>query len=424
MFSRSTKTDERPGGGKPAVPRYLAYALPRVRGDSGSPSVEGKGFSLQLEPIQSPASFLDFDGVVNFARAFEALPGPCASDLSRREREFLTSVEKGKTFIFLLSGIMPPDNLRDLAGNVASRLGLNVQSAFMPSSSIESLVPEFRDFIATYGTGYHLLHYAKEIAEEIEPICRDPQGVFGLAVLNRVFFLPCTVPNTNEQALQTAMSAVEAVVAYRKRVSTELPDWTAEFVFDQESVLRSQEDGLRSQMARIESQIDGYVSFKGALVYQSAPLVEVVRKLLDWFFDIALTIDDKCIEDATVRTAEGIIEAVVEIKGVKGSFKREHVEQVKFHRERLGLSASTPGVLIVNTLMRAKSLQEKDEAPHPDIITKAVTDRVLLIRAIDLLRYADCVERHVLPTDSFRSVILAESGWLKVENDSAQVVKK
>ena len=41
-----------------------------------------------------------------------------------------------------------------------------------------------------------------------------------------------------------------------------------------------------------------YISFKGALCYQSDPLVEVIRKMLDHFFGISLMIDDKCIEDA------------------------------------------------------------------------------------------------------------------------------
>ena len=174
---------------------------------------------------------------------------------------------------------------------------------------------------------------------------------------------------------------------------------------------------------KLRGQIDGYISFKGALCYQSDPLVEVVRKMLDHFFGISLTIDDKCIEDATLLDDEGTIQAVFEIKGVKGNFTRANVNQVDSHRERLSLPSTVPGVLIMNTLMGADSLQEKDQAPHPDIIQKAVADHVLLIRTLDLLRYADGIEQGKLTKEAFRNTILTESGWLKVEGKTATIVK-
>ena len=159
------------------------------------------------------------------------------------------------------------------------------------------------------------------------------------------------------------------------------------------------------------------------MCYQSDPLVEVVRKMLDHFFGIALTIDDKCIEDATLLDGEGTTQAVVEIKGVKGNFTRANVNQVDSHRERLKLPPTTPGILIMNTLMGVGSLQEKNQAPHPDIIQKAAADHVLLIRTLDLLRYADGIEQGNLTKEAFRNTILTESGWLKVENNIAEVVK-
>ena len=186
----------------------------------------------------------------------------------------------------------------------------------------------------------------------------------------------------------------------------------------------AQATDLHCQLVQIEGQIDSYISLKGALAYQSDPLVEVIRDLLDRFFGISLTIDEKFIEDATLRDIDGNIQAVFEIKGVKGNFARANVNQVDSHRERLNMLASVPGVLIMNTFMGVNSLQEKDQAPHPDIIKKAVADRVLLIRTLDLLRYADGIEKGTLTKDDLTKVILTEAGWLKVENDKAQVVKE
>jgi hypothetical protein len=39
---------------------------------------------------------------------------------------------------------------------------------------------------------------------------------------------------------------------------------------------------------------------------------------------------------------------VVEIKGVSGGLKRDHVNQVDSHRERLHISPDVPGLLIIN----------------------------------------------------------------------------
>ena len=115
-------------------------------------------------------------------------------------------------------------------------------------------------------------------------------------------------------------------------------------------------------------------------------------------------------------------EVVIEIKGVNGSFTRDNVNQVDSHRERLKLPPNTPGLLIMNTKMTAESLGDKDEAPHADIIQKAVQDNVLLIRTLDLLRIADLVESETIAKDEFRSTIIGKSGWLRTDNGVPTVV--
>jgi len=73
------------------------------------------------------------------------------------------------------------------------------------------------------------------------------------------------------------------------------------------------------------------------------------------------------------------------------SSTRANVNQVDAHRERLGLAPDVPGVLI-------------------------------MIRTLDLLRYADGVEKGVLTKEDFRDALLHKSGWLKVENQTVEVV--
>lgn len=140
-------------------------------------------------------------------------------------------------------------------------------------------------------------------------------------------------------------------------------------------------------------------------------------------FELQVKTEDKRIEDAAIVDENGNVLAVVEIKGESGSFKREHVNQVDSHRERLYLPAKTRGLLIMNTNMKASSLAEKDEAPHPDIIAKAVAENVLMMRTLDLLRYADLVEQGMRSRADFRNDIFTNAGWLRVEDSAVQVVK-
>ena len=52
-------------------PRFLGYGLPRAEGDTQSYTFSNESFELTDVPLQSDVSFLDYDGVVVTAGAFE-----------------------------------------------------------------------------------------------------------------------------------------------------------------------------------------------------------------------------------------------------------------------------------------------------------------------------------------------------------------
>lgn len=420
-------------------PRFLAYALPRIDGDAASYRQSHDGFELHDEPMGAGEAFQNFDGVVVFAGAFEeVVPTPSGSvaqsvntvDLDQRERQFFTAVKQGYPFIFLLPFLPAPAALfrggatSDLFRRVASHMGLSWRSDQAPHPALESAIPECGSYLAQYGVGYAVLDLSHVDEGHRMVVCRAGEAVYGAILFDRVFFLPCARPQTHEQALEMASAAIAAVIAYRKRVSRELPAWVAGFAFNQEASLTAEAEGHRKQLESLKTKILVYQDFKAALCLQSDPLVEAVAKIMEHFFGLSLTIDDKKIEDATLRDAAGNILAVFEIKGINGNFDRSHVNQVDSHRERLDLPATIPGIAIINTLRAAGSLSEKGLRPHPDIIKKAVGDNVLLIRTLDLLRFADLAERRIKTKEDFKNILLGESGWLKVEGDNVTVEKK
>ena len=436
----TSKEAPAPGGARAGAHRYLAYALPRGASDTSTYIVDCGKFELHDVPLGSPESFLDFEGVVVFAGSFEAwgedpLNGPeitclLPADLDLREREFFTALKAGKVIVFLVPHIRdrivfsPVDPSYDLFRRVAAQIGIGWKPLDEPIPYLNASIPEFNDYLDKYGAGY--LRFPKFMLPDLDltVVCEHKNDVYGLALADRVFFLPCAFPKVHQQAVDSAVSALKSVLAYRERLANEMPSWVVDLRFHRESSLLEEAARLHSQAEQAESAIAAYQEFKGALCLRSGPLVKAVLRLLREFLGIELEVEDKRIEDAMLKDAEGKILAVVEIKGVNRNFGREDINQVDSHRERLGLPAQTPGVLIMNTLMAATSLAEKDQPPHPDIIKKAVADNVLMVRTLDLLRYADGVESGSLKKDDFPNAILSGSGWMRVAGGQVETVKE
>jgi hypothetical protein len=351
------------------------------------------------------------------------------SELDQREREFWTLLRSGKTFIFLVQYIpkdiqgYPLEPQSDLFRRVLHSVGIAWSSRSHPVPCFDCGVAEFKSYLEKHGTAYVLFRFPKIAQEDLTVITGSDQDAAAFALHKKLFFLPCHQFGTHEKAVEIAIAAVQSVMAYRQRVSEELPSWVDAFRFRQEQTLRAENEMLQTQLLRVQSSIDGYQRLKGALCQRSEPLVRSVASVLRDFFGIRLNVNDMCIEDATLLDENDEVLAILEVKGINGSFKREHVNQVDSHRERLNLTAVTPGILIINTIMGADTLASKDEAPHPDIIAKAVAENVLLIRTLDLLRYMDLCEGGVLRRESFQETILSSRGWLRVEGDRAQVIR-
>ena len=150
-------------------------------------------------------------------------------------------------------------------------------------------------------------------------------------MFGKIFMLPSPVVQTQDQVQQVIEASIEATLAYRKRMSSLMPTWAGEFVFAREKALQCELEEIQKKALTLEGQIERYAKYKGALCYQSEPLVKVVSDILRELLGIVLTVDDKdkYIEDATLRDDRDNILGVFEIKGVKANFTRKNVNQVE-----------------------------------------------------------------------------------------------
>jgi hypothetical protein len=421
--------------------RFLAYGLPCEDRNVTFAIYDYDEFELDDEPLGASVSFLDYDGIVVFAGAFEkqersgydgetSIGCIALNDLDLRERELFTAIRKNKIAIFLVPWLPRGDSHRsevsntDLFRRSLESSGIPWSSLREPISHLDSQIPEFQPYIERYGAAYVLFYRNDSNKEFTKVICGNDDKPVAFSLFDKVFFLPCTYPNTHEQALAAAKLAIRGVISYRKRISKAMPQWIGEFRFTQENSLLEEAKELQQQLSQKEARIESYRIYKGALCYRSDPLVDVVIKIFDKFFGIRLDKEDEFVEDASLKDEAGNRIAIFEIKGVNNNFDRQNVNQVDSHRERLCLQPNTPGILVMNTFMGAKSLAEKDQPPHPDIIKKGVTDNVLLIRTIDLLRFADGVETDIFKKEDFLKIPMSQSGWLKVSDNKFEVVKE
>lgn len=454
MFGKLRKTKDLAEGeyliGKPEKTpsiRILAYGLPCENYNIKYAIHDCDEFEIDDEPLGASVSFLDYDGTVVFAGAFEkinrytehhVLNGDYTktsisciafNDLDLRERELFTAIRKGKIAIFLVPGLHRGDSDKrevsntDLFRRFLESIPISWGSLKEPVSHLDSQISEFQPYIERYGVAYVYFNRDYKNSDSTKVICGNDDNPVAFSFFDEAFFLPCSKPKTHEQALGAAESAIKAVIAYRKRISKAKPQWISEFRFTEENSLIDNAKKLQRQLNEIEIKIDSYSNYKGVLCYRSDPLVDAVISIFEKFFEIALEKEEKSIEDAVLKDEDGNIKIVFEIKGVNRNFARKDINQVDSHRERLGLKSDTPGILVMNTLMDVDSLAKKDQPPHPDIIKKAVTDNVLLIQTIDLLRYADGVEAGVFKKEDFLSILMSQSGWLKVAESKCEIKK-
>ena len=89
----------------------------------------------------------------------------------------------------------------------------------------------------SFGTGYIVLRCDEETREPVTPLFRSDGELFGAAVKDTVFFLPCPVPQNLHRVHQMVGDAIEGMLRYRERVSKSIPEWVSDFQFERESCL-------------------------------------------------------------------------------------------------------------------------------------------------------------------------------------------
>ena len=332
--------------------RFLSYGLPCENYKIKYAIHDCDEFEVDDEPLGASVSFLDYDGIVVFAGVFEEInryikrdvlygdfPQTSIScialnDLDLRERELFTAMRKEKIAIFLVPRLPRGDSDKkevsntDLFRRFLESWRISWGSLKEPVSHLDSQVSEFQPYVERYGAAYVYFCRDYKNRDSTKVICGNDDCPVAFSLFDKAFVLPCSYPKTHEQALGAAESAIRAVISYRKRISKAKPEWISDFRFTQENLLINDAKALQQQLNQIETNMDCYSNYKGALCYRSDPLVDVVTNIIDKFFGISLVKEEEFVEDASLKDESGNRTAVFEIKGVNSNFSRQNVNQV------------------------------------------------------------------------------------------------
>jgi len=283
---------------------------------------------------------------------------------------------------------------------------------------------EFTRYLSDYGvakTGFR----PTDPDMDIRTLAVAGRHSVGIECGGTLFFLPFhTARKGLDDAAKVARMVTEAVVGYRQKRIVEIPQWVTELQFDAEQKLREKQSVLIEQLTNVRDQLQSWDEYKSILVTSGDELKVRVVRILERFFGLNVDPLDEGREDAKILDQDGSDTlAVVEVKGTNKGIKREHINQVDSHRERHGLSESTPGVLFINNEMTKRGIESRLETAVPaDQVGRAKKLNVLIVRTIDLLFLMRHLESRSDRGEELMRLVRSGGGWLSADADGYRLV--
>jgi len=365
--------------------------------------VETDQFLLRFVEYRSTESLTSADGTLILSGIFETFERRsqawqpytvCQSDehrLAEREKQVFNAWESGGWTCFLLRKLNNGDGDKwaetDLAKKMANQLFNSVQG-HDPIPHVYGKADEFRDYFKTYGIARTSLGSPKyEDKTRILAASAKDRQVFAAEFGSNFFFLPLkSLDRINEELVPLLTSAVTSVLSYKQRNDVYLPQWVEDIRFKKEDLLDERAGKLEQELIQIREESALWRRYKGILTFSGRGLTEIVLSVLRSFFGVDLHSKETYVEDAIIYDGQGNKLFVVEIKGVNGGIKRDHINQIDSHRERLELPPSVLGLLIINDFADVPSAAErKKKQIDPNHLELATKQNVRILRTTTLL---------------------------------------
>jgi len=199
--------------------------------------------------------------------------------------------------------------------------------------------------------------------------------------------LPLKTLSRKGELAEILITAAEAIILYKKRNDLYLPKWVEEIQFKSELRLQAEREDLQKKIQETVINLAKWEQYKAILTASGRSLNEVVVNVLRDYFHLNLKSEEAFIEDAMIYSDDSSLHLyVIEIKGVTAGIKREHINQLDSHRERLGVEHSIPGLLIINDFSDTPGIEPRKAKPiDQQHLTHATRLNVKILRTVNLI---------------------------------------
>lgn len=364
-------------------------------------------YEIHFNDLNSPIAIDQYDGLIIPSGIFEEIKDEstymdtyyevhCRRDmLLQRERELINLLKKEAWVCCLVGQIIdkvPYGDYRtksctdtDLTKKILNSFDIKRES-FKGSAAVTSKNDEFNKYIEKWGIAKTVLKLPYR-DQDRKTLANLGNSVVGLEYSGKIFFLPFhTTDYSSENAVSLAQELCRAIVEYRQKRITKIPEWAHQFQFKTEEMLRVKLDSFLKEADGVQKSLLEWQSYKGILCQSGDSLKDNLVLILRNFFKLNVTDVEDFKEDAVIRSPDGESLVIVEIKGTKGGIKRQYINQIDTNRERIGVSASTPGLLIINDQMNVENIDKRNETSVADEqIKHAKNLNILIIRTLDFL---------------------------------------
>ena len=398
-----------------------------------------QNFSVSFETYGTSRRLNEYDGVIIFQGVFENfdptrqgyLTHTCDIDeLDKRKKEVALLLKKGGFICFLLTDpFIDHNECRDFRETDLTKCHLNYPDFYRKNFSsrqahITPIADEFKNFLDIFGgaTSYFDNHN-KNL--DFHVLAKVNQANVGILVNRNEYFIPSLVPEKNIEVINEYFNIlIDAITSIHNKLHQTIPDWIAAYQFHEEAELQEKRTALLSKISTIDSRLEQLNRFKAALIHSGPELVSDVSAILKTTLGLKIDETDEFREDLKLIGEDGKIVCFCEIKGINRGINREYINQTDSHRERSGFNNNFPALLIANTNIKsARSIDEKDQEIALEQVAHAARMNILIMRTIDVIGLLRLVLAGILTQHDAQSLILSNTGWLRIKNDKVQIIK-
>ncbi len=283
--------------------------------------------------------------------------------LAEREKQLYRVLDRNGWVCLFLRRLNPGGSRETRFNDLARKLvnkSFDWANSHDPFPHLRSKSDEFRAFIDDFGIAQTKLGVPFR-AHGIQALATsdDVREVFAAEIGGRKFFLPLKPISRQGELADILKCAAKSILSYKKRNDLYLPQWLEAICFKNEENISSEIDALSARLDQAKLELSKWPRYKAVLTASGTLLNKVVVSVLRDFFQLNLKSEEGYIEDALIHTETGTPLFVVEIKGVNSGIKREQINQLDSHRERLGMDQHLPGLLIINDFAETPGIEAR-----------------------------------------------------------------